>query len=129
MISNIEFKTYRNDFQNKLLNDARKIKNSKNVFINADKTNNIYEINKNKYDSLMNKNVTSIYKKTNTNTLNNINTEAKTITDKLNISDRVEKIALKDAYITIKDHKPRFPDEIKCRLIPKLILDVLVKNY
>ena len=26
MISNIEFKTYRNDFQNKLLNDARKFK-------------------------------------------------------------------------------------------------------
>ena len=39
------------------------------------------------------------------------------ITDKLNISDRVEQIALKEAYITVKDHKPQFPNDIKCRLI------------
>ena len=65
----------------------------------------------------MNNNVTSIYKKAHKDTLTNINSEAKLITEKLNISDRVEKIALKEAYITVKDHKPRFPDEIKCRLI------------
>ena len=45
----------------------------------------------------MNKNVTSIYKKAKNNTLQDINKEAKNITDKLNISDRVEQIVLKEA--------------------------------
>lgn len=117
MIANLEFKNTKNEFQKQLVNDTRKIKKSKNIFVNADKTHNIYEMNKNKYDTLMNKNVTSIYKKAKNNTLQDINKEAKNITDKLNISDRVEQIALKEAYITVKDHKPQFPNDIKCRLI------------
>ena len=53
----------------------------------------------------MNKNVKSIYKKARGDTLQSIDNEAKTIAEKLNISDRVEQIALKHACITVKDLK------------------------
>ena len=43
--------------------------------------------------------------------------EAKAITERLGISDRVEPMPHQDAYLTIKDHKDGFPDEVKCRLI------------
>ena len=48
---------------------------------------------------------------------NDINREARQITDELEISDRTEPMAQKEAYITIKDHKERFPNDVKCRLI------------
>ena len=79
-------------------------------------------MNKNKYDTLMNKKVTSIYKKAENNTLQDINNEAKKITEKVNISDRVEQNTCSTktsihVYITVKDHKPQFPNDIKCMLI------------
>ena len=65
----------------------------------------------------MRNNVTSHYQISNNETLDRINTSAKSITDNLGISDRVEPIAPKNSYITIKDHKPDYPNNIKCRLI------------
>ena len=62
-------------------------------------------------------NVTKTYKKSNTETVSVVNSEACTITDKLLISDRVQCIAPNEAFITIKDHKPNFPNNIKCRLL------------
>ena len=61
--------------------------------------------------------VTAHYEMTDTHAENNINTEARRITTELDISDRVEPIAPKNAYITLKDHKENFPNNIKCRLI------------
>ena len=46
-----------------------------------------------------------------------INLEAKKITQKLNISDRVEKLTRRNAYITVKDHKENFHNKVACRLI------------
>ena len=65
----------------------------------------------------MRDNVTALYKKSDPTTEKQINTEAKQITEQLKIDDRVEVIAHKPAYITLKDHKPQFPNNIKCRLI------------
>lgn len=65
----------------------------------------------------MRENVTAHYGKTDRTTEININLEAKDITEDLDISDRVEPIANKNAYITIKDHKDNFPNNVKCRLI------------
>ena len=65
----------------------------------------------------MRDNVTAHYTKSDTATESDINYEAKLITEKLDISDRVEPIAQKSAYITIKDHKEDFPNNVKCRLI------------
>ena len=69
------------------------------------------------YEKLLRDNLTANYKITDPNTENEININARKITDQLEISDRVEQIALKDAYITVKDHKKEFPNKISCRLI------------
>ncbi len=37
--------------------------------------------------------------------------EARTITKKLNIDDRVESTAMKEAFITLKDHKENFQNK------------------
>ena len=69
------------------------------------------------YRKLMRDNITSIYSRADDNYERETNIQAKKITDKLEISDRVEKISRKNAYVTLKDHKKEFPQKIKCRLI------------
>ena len=68
---------------------------------------------------------------TDPNTENEINTNANNITDQLEISDRVEQISLKEAYITVKDHKNEFPNKISCRLInpTKSIIGKISKHF
>jgi len=46
--------------------------------------------------------------------------EAKIITKNLNIDDRVETTAMKEAFITLKDHKDNFENKPNCRLINPL---------
>ena len=53
MIKNIEFRQVRDDFQDQLQHDIRKINNSTKAFIPADKTNNYYEVDKTTHDKLI----------------------------------------------------------------------------
>ena len=46
MISNVQFRRVNNDFQKRLKNDIRSVPSSKKVFIFADKTKNVYEMEK-----------------------------------------------------------------------------------
>ena len=46
-----------------------------------------------------------------------VNREAKGLANKLDIADRVEVMSQTNAFITIKDHKPNFQTNTKCRLI------------
>ena len=43
--------------------------------------------------------------------------EAKNIAKKLEIEDRAECVAKKNAFITLKDHKENFENSPKCRLL------------
>ena len=43
--------------------------------------------------------------------------EAKQIEEQLKLDDKIEQTAEQKAFITIKDYKPNFPNNIKCRLI------------
>jgi len=43
--------------------------------------------------------------------------DAKSIAEKLKLDNRIEKYTESEAFITIKDHKPNFPNNLKCRLI------------
>ena len=117
LISNLEYSDQKSPFQKQLSKDVNRINKSPNLFITADKTSNVYEIDPDTYLTLVQNNVNKCYKKANTDTVHDINTEAKILTSKLKIADRVEVLAPKDAYVTIKDHKENFPEEIKCRLI------------
>ena len=46
-----------------------------------------------------------------------INSEAKTIARELQLDSRIERFSDKNAFVTIKDHKENFPNNLKCRLI------------
>ena len=138
MIKNVEFRQISNSFQGKLKNDVDHIKKSNKIFVFADKSRNIYEVEQEEYKKLLKENITKSYKKSNLTKLYNINKSAKKITEKLPISDRIEKMQETEAYITIKDHKESFPNKIPCRLInpskssvgkiSKVILDKINNN-
>ncbi|MCP3852805.1 MAG: hypothetical protein GY694_21640, partial [Gammaproteobacteria bacterium] len=93
MISDIKFDRKPNDFQKQLGRDARKINNKETLLVPADKTNNIYEVNKEHYEKLLGDSITAHYKKDNNNTEAKINKEAKKIVEKLEIAERVEVLA------------------------------------
>ena len=97
--------------------DIAKIKSSNNLFVFADKTRNIYELDKPSYQKLYTENITKTYKKSDITQYNSINTEAKIIAENLGIDDRLERLAMNAAFITIKDHKDNFVNNSQCRLI------------
>ena len=115
VIANIEFHRKFENFQHKLLNDVKRIRKSTDIIVKADKTPNLYKLTR--YIKLLHSNITKNYKKASQNTVNNINKEAKTLAQDLEISDRIQCLAPKDAYITLKDHKDNFKFNPKCRLI------------
>ena len=117
LVDSITFSNKLNPFQKQLKRDIKEIKNSKNLFIKADKTRNVYEVEPVTYDKLLKENITQKYKKDIDNSLPAINKEAYEIASNLNIAERVEQIAKCEAFITLKDHKPNFSSAPQCRLI------------
>ena len=106
-----------NPFVIKLKNDTDHIKKETKLLIAADKTTNFYKLEPSKYNDLLEQNITKSYKKAHPNTVRGIHTENKRIATKLGIDDRVDTTANKDAFITLKDHKPNFAKKPTCRLI------------
>ena len=117
IISDLEFTNFRSPFSRQLSKDVRRINSSRNIFLIADKTRNIYEVSVDTYNKLLSDNVTSKYKKSTAGCIAEVNSEAREIAARLEIDDRVECIAEENAFITIKDHKPNFKNNTKCRLI------------
>ena len=117
LVRNIEFKNVKNEFQKKLNSDLKNIRNSKNLFVFADKTNNLYEMSKENYNKLLNENITKTYKKTDSSMKDKIDKEAANIAKSFHIQDRVERYAERKAFITLKDHKENFRSNTKCRLL------------
>ena len=117
MIRNIEFTTVRDQFLSQLSRDVKEIRSSEKVLVFADKSTNIYEVEKEEYNTLLNNNITTTYKKTNSEVKDAIDREAKVIADKLGLTDKMERLAEKPAFVTLKDHKENFRSHPKCRLI------------
>ena len=74
------------------------------LFVKADKTNNFHKMRPEQYKEKLDVNIQKMYKKANEYHVTEINTEAKKITEELEISDRVETMAKRDCFITLKDH-------------------------
>ena len=117
MIHNLEFNNKTNDFQKQLKNDVKSIKASKKLTVCADKSPNLYEMDVNEYKKMLANNITTSYKKSNTNNKAAIDREARHIVEPLGLTNRVQCIAEKDAFITLKDHKKAFRNNPTCRLI------------
>ena len=85
--------------------------------IAADKTSNFYKLETPVYYDLLERNISKSYKKSQLSTIHTIHAEDNNITAKLGIDDRVESTASKEAFVTLKDHKPNFCNKPSCRLI------------
>ena len=122
MIRNIEFKSRsevlkRNKFQQVINRDIKATNASSQLLVPADKTTNSYKVEKEDYKRLLRDNITQKYKKVECSVMSAINSEAKAIATKLNLEDRIEQMANKAAFATLKDHKENFTSASQCRLI------------
>ena len=118
MIENIKFRNVKCWFQQKLSSDIKtNIKKSDYLLVPADKTTNFYKMNISTYTDLLHKNITKTYKKVTPNTTSPIENKAKCIAQKLELDDRINITAKREAFITLKDHKPNFANNPTCRLI------------
>jgi septation ring formation regulator EzrA len=100
-----------------LANDLKKINSSPNIFIFADKTRNIYEASRDTYNKLIHDNITKTHKHGSEDTIDEIDSELKYISNNLGIGDKIEKMKKLEAFISLKDHKENFENNPKCRLI------------
>ena len=117
MIQSITFRKISNLFLLKLKNDIDRIENESRLLIPADKTTNIYKLETPVYNKLLECNVTKSYKNSQQTTIQTIQAIDNAITSKLGIDNRVDITAKKEAFITLKDHKPNFENRPTCRLI------------
>ena len=105
----VSFCKVSNPFQNKLACDVKTINLSPDLFVPADKTTNLYKVEVNNYDKLLQDNITTKYRKSNGNIVRQNNLEAKQLAKNLKLHNRIEQLPEKPAFITLKDHKPTFP--------------------
>ena len=117
LIANLEFNEYRSGFQRKMAEAVDYINKSNKVFMFGDKTTNIYEVSPETHDKLLLDNITKDYVQVANSKVDEVNDEAREIAIKLDLADRVERMSVSPAFITIKDHKDRFETDTKCRLI------------
>lgn len=117
MVRNIELQSDLNEFQKQLKSDVIEVNSSQSMFVSADKTTNVYKMSQESYKKLLNDNITATYKKANYNMKHDIDKEASNIAKKLNLDDRIDCLANRDAFITLKDHKDNFQNNPKCRLL------------
>ena len=94
------------------------------MIVPFNKTSNFYEIPVSDYEKILKDNITKNYEKCNDRTLKKINLEAKILTKNLKLHERITQLPLKNAYITVADHKENFLTHPKCRLINSTKFDV-----
>lgn len=81
-----------------------RIRNEKNILVPADKTSDDYNVTPQQYEKLMKDSVTAAYKRSDKRSENTTNIEARKIADNLDLSDKMQVLAPKLAYVT-----PRSP--------------------
>ena len=117
LIQNIEFKNHHNEFLGKLSHDLSKIRTEDKLLVAADKITNFYRMDASAYDKLLDTAITKTYKKASTKATDRIISDEKKIAKSLGIDNRLDSLATKDSFITLKDHKPNFSNNPTCRLI------------
>ena len=116
LAKNIEFTAHENEFQNKLKEQVKNLKNDK-VLVDADKTFNMYEMDPERYIELVDTNVQKNYKKANPNVIDATTKSHQNIVKNLEIDDRVFKSTSRPAFIKLKDHKQGFQNNPQVRLL------------
>ena len=83
----------------------------------ADKTKTMYRMERAQYECLLCENITKHYKVAEVDTYDMINKEVKAIASTFDIADRMDAMAKRESFITLKDHKDNFENNFSCRLI------------
>ena len=117
LVSSIEFRNPSNPFQDKLKSTCESINSDSKLIIPADKTTNFYRLEPEMYENLLEKNIQKDYKKENESAVKKINLAHSKITKDLDINDRVFRTTERQAFVTLKDHKPNFSNNPTCRLL------------
>ena len=105
------------NFQNQLKKDIKAMKKSKKIFVFADKTSNIYHIEKDEYSKLTTDAITSTYKKVSDKISNKVNADGKKIIENQEVVNRMFANGSNSCFITLKDRKPNFLKNPKVRLL------------
>ena len=108
LMQNVTFRHISNSFQDQMKADIESIKRSKNIYILADKTNNLYKTDIKNYNKLLINNISKTYKKSDSTIFNAINREAKNIVERYDIAERVGCFAKSNAFVTLKITKRIF---------------------
>ena len=117
LVKEIKFRRVRNDFQKKLSQDLKTIATSQKTVTQADKTTNMYRLEKDEYQKLLCDSITTTYKKASPKLEHRINTAGKKFAKDKNVLEKMEINAKNDCFITLKDHKENFANNPKTRLI------------
>ena len=116
-MKNIKFRKVRNDFQMKLHEDLRKVRSLKKTLTFADKTSNMYRLEKEEYRRLLQNIITTAYKKSNKEIESRINCEGIKYAKEANILDKSVVNGTANCFITLKDHKANFLNHPTTRLM------------
>ncbi len=113
----VKFRKMRSNFQTRLKEDVRKIRNSDKTMTPADKTSNIYRLTKTEYDNLKLNAITSTYKKASGKIKERIEKGGKKFAKDKGVLERIGRNGNAECFVTLKDHKPNFENHPTTRLI------------
>ena len=117
MVKSIEFRNTRSDFQNRMKEDVRSMRQSEKTLTPADKTSNMYRLTKDEYNQMVKNAVTSKYKKASVKIKDQIEKGSAKFAKKAGILDRMDQSGSSNCFITLKDHKENFQNNPTTRLI------------
>ena len=112
MARSVNSRRVSNSFQAQLEKDENAINTTTALYVPADKTTNLNKVEVKYYEKLLQDSITTKYQKTSKDTTRKINMEAKHLKEQLKLDDRFEQAAKQKTFITLKDHKPNFPNNI-----------------
>ena len=118
LVTRIKFKSSGVDeFQSLLTRDVRRIEECEKMILKADKTNNYYLSTVENYRKALQDNVKAEYRKIEAEEIGKVNVEAAKIAAKLQLDDRIDVFKQNEPFLTVKDHKPDFPNRISYRMV------------
>ena len=110
-------KVKQTDLQNDLRKFMHELKKTKDVVVHADKSRNLYRMNKDRFAKVLVENITKDYKKAKVGTMHEVNSRTAEIAKDLKLEKRMEVYTASESYFLVKDHKENFPSVLSVRLI------------
>ena len=112
MIETIKFRKVKCEFQQKFSSDIyNNIMKCDTLLVPEYKTSNFYKMDTASYNDLLQKNITKTYKKV-------ANGTTSSIAKKMHLDEGINITAKREAFITLKDHKPNFVNNPICLINP-----------